>query len=124
MQYGINTDHCLKLSANSVYGCLSFTHSRFYAQHLAALVAQRSNDEVFKIGRNIKQAGNKIYIVKWNRTSMALSAYNAGTEQIEDFIPIFFSEHCKSWVCSLFNNQTTAFEIKLIDWCIIHLAEK
>ena len=85
----------LKLTANSMYGCLGFSYSRFFAKHLAALVTSKgreillntkdliqkmnldviygdtdsvmvntnSNDyeEVFKLGREVKQAVNKLY---------------------------------------------------------------
>ncbi|OAD62291.1 DNA polymerase alpha catalytic subunit, partial [Eufriesea mexicana] len=94
MQYNVR-QLALKLTANSMYGCLGATHCRFYAKGLAALVTAKGREilqhtkslveklnyeviygdtdsimintnlldyeEVFCVGRKIKQEVNKLY---------------------------------------------------------------
>ncbi|KAJ2856063.1 DNA-directed DNA polymerase alpha catalytic subunit pol1, partial [Coemansia erecta] len=76
----------LKLTANSMYGCLGFTHSRFYAKPLAMLITSRGR-EILQATRDLALAdgleviyGDTDSIMIATRCATLAEAYELGAQ--------------------------------------------
>ena len=49
---------CFKLVANSIYGCLGFSISRFYSKHLAALITRMGRKALLRAKDIVGEMGN------------------------------------------------------------------
>lgn len=79
----------LKLIANSIYGCLGFSSSRFYAKPLAALITKKGRDTLMK---SVAVVRDKLgYEVIYGDTDSMMINSNCDGDQLGDALKIGFA---------------------------------
>ncbi|KAH9514082.1 DNA polymerase alpha catalytic subunit, partial [Bulinus truncatus] len=79
MQYDIR-QKALKLTANSMYGCLGFTYSRFYAKPLAALVTCKGREILLKT-KDLVQSLN-LEVIYGDTDSIMINTNSTDLDQV------------------------------------------
>lgn len=66
---------CYKLVANSIYGCLGFSVSRFYSRPLAALITKKGRDSLMA-ARDIANKRGSVDVIYGDTDSLMLEPLN------------------------------------------------
>lgn len=66
---------CYKLVANSIYGCLGFSASRFYSRPLAALITKKGRDSLMA-ARDIVNKRGGVSVIYGDTDSLMIEPNN------------------------------------------------
>lgn len=66
---------CYKLVANSIYGCLGFSISRFYSKHLAALITRMGREALLR-AKDIVSSTSGVRVIYGDTDSLMIQPQN------------------------------------------------